>query len=150
VGGKRRHWPTPPRLTDLRGWKRSHGSPKRTSLRYVFGKVHGGRPVVGLHIQQLRTLSATDVSLALHGAFVIPEDVRRCIDVGIAKWNLNIELRRDLLQTLESQLADARGKVDVTSLVDAAIRSQQRTVGELLERTAGMASGYPATNGAGA
>jgi tagatose 1,6-diphosphate aldolase GatY/KbaY len=69
------------------------------ALAVAIGNVHGmGGGPVELDLELLaRIAEAVDVPLVLHGASGLPEDeVRRAIELGVAKLNVNTELRRAL------------------------------------------------------
>jgi fructose/tagatose bisphosphate aldolase len=78
------------------------------------------------------------VPLALHGASGIPDGaIRRCIELGVRKINVNTEIRYALFGSLQESLAQGMMGYDVTKLFDAAIVAMRRTVEEKIALFAG-------------
>jgi fructose-bisphosphate aldolase class II len=105
------------------------------SLAVAIGNAHGfynGEP--RLDFQRLAALSrAVPVPLVLHGASGISDaGLRRCIELGIRKININTEIRFALFQSLERSLREGVAGYDVIRLYGAAIEAMQRTVEEKL------------------
>ncbi len=105
------------------------------SLAVAIGNAHGlysGEP--HLDFDRLAELRAcVSVPLVLHGASGISDaDIRRCIDLGVRKINVNTELRVAFFESLESSLREGVKGYDVTRLMDAAVASVQSTVEEKL------------------
>lgn len=67
--------------------------------------------------------------LSLHGASGLPdEDVRRAVELGVSKVNVNTELRARYLDELERRLPSARRGFDVLSLQEAVVDALAETV----------------------
>ena len=80
------------------------------SLAIAIGNAHGvysGEP--HLDFDRLEALSqAVPVPLVLHGASGIPDaDIRRCIELGVRKINVNTEIRQALFGSLQASLQAA-------------------------------------------
>jgi len=105
------------------------------SLAVAIGNAHGvysGEP--RLDFDRLQAIAAAvDVPLVLHGASGIPDaDIRRCIELGVRKINVNTEIRQALFASLADSLAADANAYDVTRLWGAAIEAMQRVVEEKL------------------
>ena len=105
------------------------------SLAVAIGNAHGvysGEP--RLDFDRLQAIAAAvDVPLVLHGASGIPDaDIRRCIELGVRKINVNTEIRQALFASLADSLAADAHAYDVTRLWGAAIEAMQRVVEEKL------------------
>jgi fructose-bisphosphate aldolase, class II len=103
------------------------------SLAVAIGNAHGfysGEPM--LDFERLRTLERTvPVPLVLHGASGISDDdIRRCIDIGVRKINVNTEIRFALFNSLEESLQRGVKGYDVVRLFEAAITAMQAAVEE--------------------
>jgi len=101
------------------------------ALAVAIGNVHGipSRPVV-LDFERLAAIRArVDVPLVLHGASGLPDaDVQRTIGLGVAKINVNTELRRAFRDALLGRAEPPAGD-DLGSLLDparAAVREAAR------------------------
>jgi len=110
------------------------------SLAIAIGNAHGfynGEP--HLDFDRLALLAGrSTVPLVLHGASGISDDdLRRCIELGVRKINVNTEIRYALFGALQESLAQGIAGYDVTKLFDAAIEAMQRTVEEKIEVFAG-------------
>jgi fructose-bisphosphate aldolase, class II len=110
------------------------------SLAIAIGNAHGvysGEP--HLDFERLQAIAAAvDVPLVLHGASGIPDaDIRRCIDLGVRKINVNTEVRQALFASLQRSLHEDSNSYDVTKLWGAAIDVMQRVVEEKLALFAG-------------
>jgi fructose-bisphosphate aldolase class II len=110
------------------------------SLAIAIGNAHGvysGEP--RLDFARLEAIAANvDVPLVLHGASGIPDsDIRRCIDLGVRKINVNTEIRQALFASLHASLQAGDAGYDVTKLWGAAIEAMQRVVEEKLALFAG-------------
>ena len=78
-------------------------------LAVCIGNIHGKYPFPPkLDFDRLRTIRDTvDVPLVLHGASGLSEDlIKRSIELGIRKFNINTEVRLAYLQTLHTALQD--------------------------------------------
>lgn len=105
------------------------------SLAVAIGNAHGlysGEP--RLDFDRLAALrSRVPAPLVLHGASGISDaDIRRCIELGVRKINVNTEVRASLFASLEASLGTAVKGYDVIRLMDAAVSSMQATVEEKL------------------
>jgi fructose/tagatose bisphosphate aldolase len=110
------------------------------SLAIAIGNAHGvytGEP--HLDFDRLAELAArSTVPLVLHGASGISDDdLRRCVQLGVRKINVNTEIRQALFASLEQSLRDGVPGYDVARLFEAAVESMQRTVEEKLDVFAG-------------
>ncbi|XP_074305068.1 uncharacterized protein LOC141639999 [Silene latifolia] len=79
------------------------------ALAVCIGNVHGKYPAAGPNLrldllEDLRALtSEKNVSLVLHGASGLPmELVKRCIELGVRKFNVNTEVRKAYMDSLAS------------------------------------------------
>jgi fructose-bisphosphate aldolase class II len=105
------------------------------SLAIAIGNAHGfynGEP--HLDFERLAALErSVDVPLVLHGASGISDDdLRRCIELGVRKINVNTEIRYALFQSLEESLKRGVSGYDVTKLFGAAVEAMQHVVEEKL------------------
>jgi fructose-bisphosphate aldolase class II len=105
------------------------------SLAIAIGNAHGlyaGEP--RLDFDRLVALSSSvPLPLVLHGASGISDaDLRRCIELGVRKINVNTEIRVSLFESLESSLQRGVDGYDVMKLFGAAVEVMQRTVEEKL------------------
>lgn len=92
------------------------------ALAVAVGNVHGYTPVepeIDLRrLERIRDL--TGIPLVLHGASGLSSTtVRHCLDRGIAKVNVNTELRDAYLTAASSTLPQAMPKVDLAALLAA-------------------------------
>ena len=82
-------------------------------------------------LERLREL--VDVPLSLHGASGLPDDdVRRAISLGIAKVNINAEIRARYLGQLAERLPEALEGSNLLSLESAVVDAVAAVVGEKL------------------
>jgi len=96
------------------------------ALAVAIGNVHGLAPVPPeLDLDRLALLrAATDIPLVLHGASgLADETLTACLDLGVAKVNVNAELRRAFLDALVAALPAARRGDDVAGALDAGRRA---------------------------
>ena len=101
-------------------------------LAVSIGNVHGAyREPPRLDWERLSAIAAgVSAPLALHGASGLPEPtVRRSIELGVAKVNVNTELRRAYLEATERRLPD----VLAGARLDALHRAQAEAVGAVVE-----------------
>jgi tagatose 1,6-diphosphate aldolase GatY/KbaY len=110
------------------------------SLAIAIGNAHGvysGEP--HLDFERLEAIAAAvGVPLVLHGASGIPDaDIRRCIELGVRKINVNTEIRQALFASLGASLQAGDDGYDVTRLWAGAIEAMQRVVEEKLTLFAG-------------
>lgn len=102
------------------------------ALAVCIGNVHGRYPrPPQLDFERLAAIrAAVDVPLVLHGASGIPaEMVQESIKLGIAKLNVNTEVRQAYLQALREGLAAQPGK-DLLPLMQQAVAAMQAVVAE--------------------
>ena len=110
-------------------------------LAVAVGNVHGKyRFEPRLDWPLLATLrEEVAVPLSLHGASgLASDDIRRAVATGVAKVNINTELREAYVTALTRALADVRGSTNLLSLEQALISATRRVVDEkmdLLEAT---------------
>jgi ketose-bisphosphate aldolase len=105
-------------------------------LAVSIGNVHGHyRAPPILDWSRLREISAVvRVPLALHGASGVPDqDVRRAIELGIAKVNVNTDLRAAYLDATATVLGSVRETGDVSQLHELQIEAMSSLVTEKLE-----------------
>ena len=110
------------------------------SLAIAIGNAHGvysGEP--RLDFDRLAAIAgAVPVPLVLHGASGIPDaDIRRCIELGVRKINVNTEIRQALFASLRATLEAGDTSYDVTKLWAEAIDAMQRVVEEKIALFAG-------------
>lgn len=104
------------------------------ALAVCIGNVHGhyrGEP--RLDFDRLAAIrQAVSTPLVLHGASGLPEAmIRRAIELGVCKFNVNTELRAAYLQTLKDRL-DAPKPPDLLELMQAATIAMQAIVSQKL------------------
>ena len=109
------------------------------SLAIAIGNAHGvysGEPHLDFgRLAELR--NAVSVPLVLHGASGISDDdLRRCIELGVRKINVNTEIRQALFESLGASIGNVKG-YDVTRLLGGAVEAMQRVVEEKLAVFAG-------------
>lgn len=97
------------------------------ALAVCIGNVHGRYTrAPQLDFERLAAIRETvAVPLVLHGASGLPEDqVRRAIELGICKLNVNTELREAYLQAISGAVRAPRPP-DLTDLMAAAVAAMQ-------------------------
>ena len=102
------------------------------SLAIAIGNAHGvysGEP--HLDFGRLAALrDAVMVPLVLHGASgIADEDIRRCIELGVRKINVNTEIRQALFESIGASIGGVKG-YDVTKLLGAAVDAMAAVVEE--------------------
>jgi ketose-bisphosphate aldolase len=100
-------------------------------LAVAVGNVHGhysGTPNLDWRrLKEIRSVSPTPLSL--HGASGLPEgDLRRAVSLGVAKFNVNTELRAAYFRRLEQDLGARAAKLNLKSLGDGVIEAVQEVV----------------------
>ena len=105
-------------------------------LAVAVGNVHGhytGTPA--LDWERLGLIaSADDRPLSLHGASGLPEaDLRRAVGHGVAKVNVNTELRGAYFRALGTELAGRAGSLDLAGLGERVTEAVRDVVDEKLE-----------------
>jgi tagatose 1,6-diphosphate aldolase GatY/KbaY len=106
-------------------------------LAVSIGNVHGvyaGPP----NLDWSRLISIREhvdgIPLSLHGASGLPDaDVRRAIELGVCKVNVNTEIRTCYLDTLARHLPHVRSGARLLELEDAVINAVARVVSDKLE-----------------
>lgn len=103
------------------------------ALAVCIGNVHGPYPVEPrLDFDRLAAIRdalarSHDVPLVLHGASGLPDaTVRRSIELGVTKFNVNTELRRAYLAAIR-ETADSPSS-DLLTVMQAAIQAMQQVV----------------------
>jgi fructose-bisphosphate aldolase class II len=102
------------------------------SLAIAIGNAHGvysGEPHLDFgRLAELR--DAVNVPLVLHGASgIADDDIRRCIELGIRKINVNTEIRQAFFEAIGSSIAGVKG-YDVTKLLGGAVDAMAAAVDE--------------------
>lgn len=104
------------------------------ALAVCIGNVHGkyrGEPQ--LDFARLAAIrAAVNVPLVLHGASGLPREmVRRAIELGVRKFNVNTEVRGAYIASLTTRLS-ASSSPDLIDLMRDAIQAMQNVVAEKL------------------
>jgi len=100
------------------------------ALAVCIGNVHGRYPdEPRLDFERLAAIRGrVAVPLVLHGTSGLPDAmVRRAVELGVCKFNINTSLRQAYLQTVKLCL-DAEPTVDVLDVMDAAIEAMSEIV----------------------
>jgi fructose-bisphosphate aldolase, class II len=105
------------------------------SLAIAIGNAHGvysGEP--HLDFDRLAALrDAVSVPLVLHGASGISDDdLRRCIELGVRKVNVNTEIRQAFFEAVGASITAVKG-YDLTRLLGSAVEAMQSVVEQKLE-----------------
>jgi fructose-bisphosphate aldolase class II len=105
------------------------------SLAVAIGNAHGlyaGEPRLDFaRLEALR--DAVSVPLVLHGASGIADtDIRRCIELGVRKVNVNTEIRAALFEAYAAGLPAARPSLDLIRLNAGAVSAMQKVVEDKL------------------
>jgi tagatose 1,6-diphosphate aldolase GatY/KbaY len=100
-------------------------------LAVAVGNVHGhysGIPNLDWRrLEEIR--SRVPAPLSLHGASGLPEgDLRRAVSLGVAKFNVNTELRAAYFGLLEDELVNKAAALDLKSLGDRVVEAVQEVV----------------------
>lgn len=106
------------------------------ALAVAVGNVHGvasGPPQLDLH--RLEAIAAAvPVPLVLHGASGIPdEQIARATELGVAKFNVNTEVRQVYLAAARASLAD-RHSDDLATLFTPARQAATQAVRDKIDR----------------
>jgi tagatose 1,6-diphosphate aldolase GatY/KbaY len=110
---------------------------KRTgvdALAVCIGNVHGKYPgEPKLDFDRLATIrDAVDVPLVLHGTSGLPDwMVRRCIELGVCKFNVNTEVRRAYTDALRNGVSLEKPP-DLVDLMESAVDGMTSVVAEKL------------------
>ncbi|GAA2358357.1 class II fructose-1,6-bisphosphate aldolase [Saccharopolyspora halophila] len=104
------------------------------ALAVAVGNVHGFSPDARLDLERLAEIrQAVSVPLVLHGASGLPaEEVRKAIKLGVAKINVNAELRRAYLDAAAAALPDLVEGADAVGMWRAGRQAVQQQVVETL------------------
>ena len=100
------------------------------ALAVCIGNVHGpypGKP--HLDFERLTAIrTAVSAPLVLHGASGLPEPmVRRAVDLGVCKFNVNTEVRKAYVDALVGQWGSA-GPPDLLPLMESVVKAMQEVV----------------------
>jgi tagatose 1,6-diphosphate aldolase GatY/KbaY len=100
-------------------------------LAVAVGNVHGrysGTPNLDWRrLEEVR--DRIPVPLSLHGASGLPEgDLRRAVSLGVAKFNVNTELRAAYFGLLEDELVNKAATLGLKSLGDGVVEAVQEVV----------------------
>ena len=100
-------------------------------LAVAVGNVHGhysGTPNLDWRrLEEIRGVSPGPLSL--HGASGLPEgDLRRAVSLGVAKFNVNTELRAAYFGFLEDEFGDKVATLNLKSLGDGVVETVQEVV----------------------
>lgn len=98
------------------------------ALAVCIGNIHGRyRKEPRLDFDRLHAIrKAVSVPIVLHGASGLPEDmVRRAIELGVCKLNVNTELREAYLGALKDRLAESP---DLMELMQGAVDAMKAVV----------------------
>ena len=100
-------------------------------LAVAVGNVHGhysGTPKLDWQrLEEIR--DRIPVPLSLHGASGLPEgDLRRAVSLGVAKFNVNTELRAAYFGLLEDELGHEAATLNLKSLGDGVVGAVQGVV----------------------
>jgi tagatose 1,6-diphosphate aldolase GatY/KbaY len=120
------------------------------ALAVAIGNVHGVPATpVSLDLELLgRIADAVDVPLVLHGASGLPEDeVQAAIALGVAKLNVNTELRRAFREALLATAADPPAGDGLGTLMAGVIDATQAAAQEKLRAVTAPRLGATTTNG---
>ncbi len=100
-------------------------------IAVAVGNVHGhysGTPSLDWErLEEIR--GRIPVPLSLHGASGLPEgDLRRAVSLGVAKFNVNTELRAAYFGFLEDELGHKAPTLNLKGLGDGVVRAIQDVV----------------------
>jgi ketose-bisphosphate aldolase len=101
------------------------------ALAVAVGNVHGmATAPPELDFERLDAIrERVGVPLVLHGASGLPDDdIRTAVGLGVAKINVNTELRRAFLQALAGALGATTGRDDITAVTRPAVEATQALV----------------------
>lgn len=104
------------------------------ALAVCIGNVHGKYPrPPQFDFERLAQLqAAVDVPLVLHGASGVPDDmVKKTIELGVRKFNVNTEVRKAYLSALKNGLTSDR-KIDLVDLMAEAESAMQAVITQKL------------------
>lgn len=114
------------------------------ALAVAIGTAHGpykGRPELDFpRLERIRELTGT--SIVMHGASGVPdEDVRRGIERGIRKINIDTDLRQAFVRAMQGQMAENPDNIDPRKVLGPAREAMVKIVREKMRLfgCAGMA-----------
>jgi tagatose 1,6-diphosphate aldolase GatY/KbaY len=101
------------------------------ALAVAVGNIHGITKAAEIDLARLSAVQdESSVPLVLHGASGLPDEVLRAVvRLGVAKINVNTELRRAFFDGLRDGLSSAKG-----DSIDAVMRPARRAVEQVVER----------------
>jgi tagatose 1,6-diphosphate aldolase GatY/KbaY len=105
------------------------------ALAVCIGNVHGRYPgEPGLDLERLDAIRNTvSIPLVLHGASGLPEAiVRRSIELGVAKFNVNTEVRAAYLEAVR-ELIEGTDSPDLLDLMRSAVGAMEPVVSAKLQ-----------------
>jgi len=107
------------------------------SLALAIGTVHGiDAEVEKLHLDRLEEIQKTipDTFLVLHGGSgVSDDDIKRAIELGIVKININTELRVAYAGGLEKEMREHPEEVKPYKILAPSIEAMKKVVGEKID-----------------
>lgn len=109
------------------------------SLAIVIGNAHGvfaaGEERLNLErLAQIKEAVGDRVFLILHGGSGIPaEDVKKAIEIGIVKVNINTELRVAYKEGLEEELKDKPNETTPYKILEHSFEDVKKVAGEKME-----------------
>nr|XP_011464487.1 PREDICTED: uncharacterized protein LOC101292421 [Fragaria vesca subsp. vesca] len=119
------------RLTDVKQAQEFIDETGIDALAVCIGNVHGKYPASGpnLRLDLLKDLHALSskkgVFLVLHGASGVPEElVKRCIELGVRKFNVNTEVRKAYMDSLNNP------KKDLVHVMESAKQAMKAVIAE--------------------
>jgi len=103
------------------------------ALAVAIGTAHGfykGRPELDFpRLERIREL--TGASIVMHGASgVFDEDVRRGIDRGIRKINIDTDLRQAFVRAMQGQIAESPDNIDPRKVMGPAREALKKVIRE--------------------
>lgn len=100
------------------------------SLAVCIGNVHGhykSEPVIDFE-RLIEISKSVDIPLVLHGGSGLKEDViKKCIELGICKVNVNTEVREAYLNAME-KMSLSEDKTDLLKIMNACIAAMKEIV----------------------
>jgi len=108
------------------------------SLAVVIGNIHGiskSGQNPHLYLDKLEEIAkAVSINLVLHGGSGIPdEDIKKAIELGIVKINVNTELRVAYTHSLKKSLADNPDRVTPYKIMPSVVEAVQKVVEEKIK-----------------
>lgn len=109
------------------------------SLAVVIGNAHGvflagGEKLNLERLQQIKEAVGEKVFLVLHGGSGIPdEDVKKAIEIGIVKINVNTELRLAYKEALDKELKEKPEETTPYKMLEPSLEAVKRVVEEKIK-----------------